>query len=410
MKKKLFLFLITIISINSYSQVSYEKGYYIDNFNQKVNCLIKNIDWNNNPINFEYKFLISDESKKANIESIKEFGIYKTLKYIRNTVEIEKSSNNVNKINHNKEPQFKEEQLFLKVIVEGKANLYLYENGALKKYFYNKDSSNIKQLVFKKFITSKGKISKNEQFKIQLWKNLKCSKFKMNTFEGLKYKKNSLIKLFIEYNKCINSNFINYEVKQKKDLFNLTIKTRINNSSLTVNDNLDTGYRASNFGNKTSIGFGVELEYILPFNKNKWSISLEPTYQGYKSKTTKDSGNLFDGQIISEVDFNAIELPITLRHYLFLNNNSKFFINASFVLDFNSKESIIEYNRADNTTLFTPLSILTSRHFAFGIGYKISDKFGIELRHHVNREILGGYITTSSEYKTSSLIFGYTIF
>jgi len=31
MKKQLLLFLITILTVNSYSQITYEKGYYITN-------------------------------------------------------------------------------------------------------------------------------------------------------------------------------------------------------------------------------------------------------------------------------------------------------------------------------------------------------------------------------------------
>jgi hypothetical protein len=74
MKKQLLFLLTAILSFNCYSQISYEKGYYIDNMNQKTNCLIKNIDWITNPTEFEYKLSENSESKKATIKSIKEFG------------------------------------------------------------------------------------------------------------------------------------------------------------------------------------------------------------------------------------------------------------------------------------------------------------------------------------------------
>lgn len=56
MKKRILFLLITILSLNCYSQISFQKGYYIDNTNQKINCLIKNIDWKNNPTEFEYNY------------------------------------------------------------------------------------------------------------------------------------------------------------------------------------------------------------------------------------------------------------------------------------------------------------------------------------------------------------------
>ena len=54
LKKWLFL-VFPILATNCCAQISFEKGYYIDNSNQKVDCLIKNVDWKNNPTSFEYK-------------------------------------------------------------------------------------------------------------------------------------------------------------------------------------------------------------------------------------------------------------------------------------------------------------------------------------------------------------------
>lgn len=51
--KKLFQIFITLLTINCYSQISYEKGYYIDNSGQKTECLIKNNDWLRDPTDFK---------------------------------------------------------------------------------------------------------------------------------------------------------------------------------------------------------------------------------------------------------------------------------------------------------------------------------------------------------------------
>ena len=53
MKKQILLLLTTILSLNSYSQINFDKGYFINDSNQKVDCLIKNIDWKNNPTEIE---------------------------------------------------------------------------------------------------------------------------------------------------------------------------------------------------------------------------------------------------------------------------------------------------------------------------------------------------------------------
>src|SRR5690606_39112636 len=45
MKKQLLSLLIWVITIGTYSQISFENGYYITNSNEKVVCQIRNVDW-----------------------------------------------------------------------------------------------------------------------------------------------------------------------------------------------------------------------------------------------------------------------------------------------------------------------------------------------------------------------------
>lgn len=359
-----------------------------------------------NPTEIEYKLAENTKAKHIGIKSIKEFGILKSSKYIRSTVKIDRSSEDLNELSDIKSPIFKEEQLFLKVLIEGKANLYLYEDGRLKRYFYNKESPDIEQLVFKSYKITEYDLGKNNRFKQQLWNDLKCSSITMSKIDNLEYKKYSLIQFFIEFNSCSNSNFINYEEKQQKDLFNLTIRPRLNNSSLNVQNSTYSTLNTK-FGSKSSIGFGIEAEYIFPFNKNKWSIFIEPTYQNYKAELYADVTNVSGGKLASEVNYSSIEIPIGLRHCFFINNNSKVFINASYVLDFSSETSI-EFRRADGSS-FNSLDINSRNNLAFGIGYKLNDKYGLELRYQTSRDVLGDFVLWSSDYKTVSIIFGYTI-
>ncbi len=113
--KKLLLALFTLIlSVNSSAQINFEKGYFINNSGDKTECLIKNIDWKNNPTEFLYKLLENDTPKTATIEMVKEFGINNISKYSRANVNIDRSSEMADKLSTNKSPVFNEEQLFLK--------------------------------------------------------------------------------------------------------------------------------------------------------------------------------------------------------------------------------------------------------------------------------------------------------
>lgn len=396
MIRKLLLSLLTIIlSFNCYSQISFEKGYYVDNDDQRINCLIKNIDWRNNPTEFEYKLNENSEPTTVTIKLVKEFGIDKISKYLRSTVNIDTSSENINKLSNERNPIFSERELFLKVLVEGKANLYLYQDESLTRYFLKKDNTSTEQLIYKSYKTSSTKISKNYTFRNQIWNNLKCSNLKLAEVENLDYQKNDLINIFIKYNDCKGEKSINYEEKRKKDLFNLNIRPGLNSSSLSIENSFSSS-RNTDFDNEFAFRFGVEAEFIMPFNKNKWSLIIEPTYQYFESEKELTNRTV-------EVDYKSLELPIGIRHYFFLNENSKIFINGSFVIDF-STDSAIDFSTDRD------LEIKSGNNLAFGLGYKYNDRYSLELRYQTGRNVLTNFITWSSNYTTLSIIFGYSLF
>lgn len=407
MKTKLFLLITTLLTLPTIAQITFEKGYYINNSNQKIECLIKNIDWENNPTSFEYVLTENSEPTEATIATVKEFGIYNNSRYICESVNIDRSSDDIAIMSSDKNPEFKMEKLFLKVLVEGKSNLYEYVDGNLRRYFYDTKDTGIEQLIFKRYKTPTFDVGVNNKFRQQLWIDLKCESFQIKKMETINYRKNDLIKFFIEYSNCSNQKPINFENTVKKDLFNLTLRPRITNASLSI-QNFGSSFQNTNFGSKTGVGFGVEAEIILPFNKNKWSFVIEPTYQSYKNTKTKLATNVSGGQLISKATYSSVELPVSLRHYLFLSNQSSFFITASYVLDFSSNSSI-EFKRVDNSIINT-LEVETRNNFALGLGYKTKEKYSVELKYQLSREILGSYSYWSSDYKSVSLIFGYTLF
>ena len=54
MKSLTVIMLLFLIVTESFGQIKYEKGYFINNENKKIECLIKNKDWKNNPSEFSY--------------------------------------------------------------------------------------------------------------------------------------------------------------------------------------------------------------------------------------------------------------------------------------------------------------------------------------------------------------------
>ena len=409
MKKNLFVIVFTILNFIGYSQIKYEKGYFIDNSQQKIECLIKNIDWNNNPIDFEYKISEEGETLNATIENVQEFGIYNTSKYIRANVEIDKSSENINDLSYDKNPIFQKEQLFLRVLVEGKYSLYIYKTIGLERFFYSTDSIKTEQLIYKSYLISSSEVGKNNKYKQQLWSNLNCPTIKMNELEKLEYRKKSLTNFFVKFNECNNSEFENYDTKIKRDLFNLNLRLHIENSSLSIQNYYYSNTKKNDFGNKLGVGFGAEAELILPFNKNKWAFIIEPKYQSFKSEKTEEVNYVSGRQLTTIIDYKSIEIPLGIRYYFYLNESSKIFINASYEFDM-SFNSSIQFKRAIDNSDFGRLDIRSSSNLIGGIGYKFMNKYSLEVRFHTNRNLTGDYVYYDTNFKKLSLIFGYTLF
>lgn len=81
--KNALLKLFLIISANCFSQITFDKGYFINNANEKMDCLIKNMDWNDTPKFFKYKLDESSELLTGDVSNVKEFRVYNQPKYNR---------------------------------------------------------------------------------------------------------------------------------------------------------------------------------------------------------------------------------------------------------------------------------------------------------------------------------------
>lgn len=394
--------LLLLVSQQCFSQIKFENGYFIDNNNNRTNCLIKNIDWDDNPSKFNYRLTEDGESKTANIEEIREFGIDNEIKFLREKVQIDKSSDLAAKLTENRNPEFVEETVFLKLEIEGEINLYSYKSGNLRRYFFKEKDSEIQQLVYKRYLVDYSKIAQNNAYRQQLAIRLKCNSISEKDIKKVSYKVESLKDIFIQYNNCNSKQSI--EVKKSKGDINLSIKPGIifSNLSKSTITYADTTFE---YENSTNFRIGAELEYILPFNKNKWGVFLEAAFWNNKSEIQVESDNVSGGILKVNYRNSTIELPLGIRHYLFLNERSKIYFSLSHEFYFlNSKK---EYLRNDNSTLYSyEDSGFSVGNLGIGTGFKYNDRFLIEAK--LIRFI--GLNTLNFKYTTYTISVGYSLF
>ena len=405
MKKTLLLLVVFLaLSINSYSQFVFEKAYFVNNSNERVECLIKDLDWKNNPRKFEYKLSENTDIQTETILNVQEFGFSNGAKYVRVTAEIDHSTDEVKNLGPERNPIFKTETVFLKSIIEGKASLFYYRDDLLKRFFYKKDDAAITQLVYKRYRKDGDIISRNTYFKQQLLNDLKCDAMNESEFESLKYELNSLEKIITEYNQCQNSTSQKFKQEVKRDLFNLAIRPGIDFSSLKISSGVSEIKNVS-FDKQTNFRIGVEFEYIPFYHKNNWSIIVEPTYQSYSGNKTYEVKGVNQGTLNAVLEYRSIEVPMGIRYSTHLSKSSKVFLNAQYILDFNLEASL-NYYRADGSE-FDKLDINAGKSFALGAGFKFRDKYIVEFRINTSRQILDRYINWNSNYNKSTIIIGY---
>ncbi|KIA90526.1 outer membrane beta-barrel protein [Kaistella jeonii] len=410
MKQTLLIFAI-LSSYLTFAQINFEKAYFINNADNRIECFIKNIDWKNNPTTFEYRTAENADIKIASIKDVKLFEIPDHVKYVREDVKIDRSGKEIRQLTTDPNFSFKEEQLFLKEIVAGDAILYQYNDINLIRFFYTKNNQPIKQLEYKLYISRQGEkeveaISYNTNYKEQLKEDLVCSSITKTEIERTDYNAKSLSALFYKFNQCSNPQNAQVVTKTKKGYINLNIRPRVNFSSLK----LANPYLQTTFDVKSAVtaGIGLEAEFVFPFNKNKWAIIFEPTYQSYKAEQETDAGFLIGGRLKTKVDYKSLELPIGLRHYMFLDDHSILFVNVQAVFDLNLNSSI-DFSRNDDSP-FNSLKLKSSPNVAVGTGYNYNKKYAVEARYNFKRNITSESYLWESDYTTFSLILSYNLF
>lgn len=386
----LCILLITLFLIPfkySNSQVTYEQGYFIDNNSNRIDCLIKNYQWKNSPKKLELKLNSNSNSIKKDINDIKEFQV-SNLKYKRVKIEIDQSSNSLSNLSDRKKPEYKEEIIFLKYIIEGCANLF--ESPNHNKFFYNINGSELTQLVFKEYL-SENIVKTNNLYKAQLSKDLNCSEITALDIKNTDYNIKDLKTIFMKFNGCSDCTYKDYDLTEKRDFFNLTLRPGVQLSTLSISNSFNNSQNID-FGMDITFRFGIESEFIFPFNKNKWAFIFEPTYQTYKSKDPRANYK-------NDVNYTSIEFPLGLRYYMYLSIHSKLFLSSSFVfLDVPINSSI------------GSLEIKTTNNLRLGLGYKYKNRLSGEVVFSTKREILSSYVFYNSYYKYFAVIVGYSIF
>ena len=376
------------------------QGYFINNDNEKINCYIKDVDARNNPKGFEYTLEAKGKIYKAGISSIKEFGIESTKKYIRFTGKIDRTGILVDNLSFNRNPEWSNEILFLKVLVEGEGSLYSYNEGNIHRYFYKSGDQPIEQLVYKQYKINEATIRENNYFQQQLYANVRVQGMTQNDYERMNYQESELAGYFIKFNKSKGVPIVSFETQKERESFNLKVAAGIGFSNFKAQNNLLD--KVLTFSPAFSFSIGLEAEYIMPFRKNRISLFLNPSYNYNKTEETVTEVFLaIENTFLYKLDYISIDVPVGIRYYVFLKEKSKIFFDLGFV---NNLQLNSEITR--NSSKY--LDISNAINFRGGAGFAFKRYF-FELNFDYDRNLLGSYNYWNSGFNYLSLVFKYQL-
>lgn len=385
-----------------FSQINFEKGYIIDKNNNKSECLIKNKDWLSNPTEFEYKLDANSEIIVGNLNSIKEFSVENEFKYLNVAVKIDKFNNEPKNVEFNKRnPEYVSENVFLKVLIDDNYKLYEYrENNHLS--FFIQDGDQYQQLIYKKYLDNLGQLVTNNFFKQQLSQYLLKENLDLSAFERLNYNRYDFEKLL---KKVGAKTIVSDEVRKvkRKNSFRIYLQPGLNSVAPSISGHDSFGDYSFKASSKLIVRPAIEFEYNLPFNKNKWSAFLNISTINYSfDGVGKYTSGSFSSDVLTDMHYKSNDFGFGVKHYLFINNISSIFIDASYVLSLQSKGEITF------SSYFQDLEATNQNYLSFGLGYNYRNYIGIEAKLNYKKYFAPSYYL-DAYVNSISLMLSYNI-
>ena len=175
-------------------------------------------------------------------------------------------------------------------------------------------------------------------------------------------------------------------------------KIRFNKSKFSVNSERVESVNLE-LENDIFISYGVEFEYIFGFNNNKWGFVIFPYYEKFEDNVSNDRFKDI------KINYSAIVSQFALKHYMFLNDDLKFSLNAGINISFANSNSEIAYS----TSVTRIFSIDTGNFINLGLGLTFKNKFSVDFNYDVNRQLFNASNVTT-EFDNMSLGLSYNLF
>ncbi|MCU4166107.1 hypothetical protein [Carboxylicivirga caseinilyticus] len=230
MTKILFLLSVLFISTSLLAQSEFTKGFYINKEGNADSCYIQVEQWRDIPAFFLIKTHLDSMPEKVYSNQIDELVIGESYKFKSEKVEVDNKYLSGNQIR-----RIKNDSLFLRVVVEGEASLFMAGVDDNVTFWYSFNHGDLKLLKYRKYISSNGKEMEDYSFKSQIQADFKCEAIGLSDIIKLKYDQKALTNFFISYNdNCSEEQQQKYFSNTAKQAKRVTLSPKIGLSRFSM--------------------------------------------------------------------------------------------------------------------------------------------------------------------------------
>lgn len=255
---------------------------------------------------------------------------------VRALVQIDRSPDHLDKLSSFSEPEFVSDKVWLRKLVDGRAELFYWSNGQLDRYFYRLDEGATEPLICRRFRVGNTGVQGDERYRAALGAELRCSGGNLPPVGEVEFTKNGLLEYVTAFNACADT---------PQELLTSRVGPR---ARLALRIGVETHslkYHSTAFGvvdgprtkleTAAAPRLGVEIELPMEFTNRRWSLFSGLNYRQYQPRT------FMTKSIDYSVDCHSVELALGTRLRLFDFGRSSYYLMSSSMADLPFKGAVL---------------------------------------------------------------------
>jgi len=412
MRHYLFLTVFFLSSTSLFAQTGYLEGYYITPENERIEGLILHRDILSTPQSFKFMLDEHADARTIKISDATEVKIGE-LKYLRYVVDIDRSSEKVEKLSTTGNPIYKEEELMLQVLLEGGSSLFRYRSPDVTRYFYSEGGHIPVQLVYKSYLDeaeeglveeAQGGIRINKGYRQQLLNLYRDIGISNADVIQLRYTASALTQFFQRINSINKISTVLFEdkLRDRRIKFRGKIGTILQNASIKAE-----GPFGNRFNQKFLVDpvlvFGGNLDYYLGAEKRNLAVYLEFTRYKFKGREVLEADN---GPIFNEtftVSTKGIDLAMGIKYNLYSSGDLALTMSGGVINYFEERYDFSYETRVEG--VFKKSDRFT---YSFGVGLEFQ-RLSFDAKYYGKRKAFATNLDTEFGYTGLVALIGYRL-